>query len=139
MLKYELDIEKSKEVYDDFKHCVKVKECYNNVFNVFDLSNKTFREGKWKIAYGYIEVMAGLFCRHCFIIDENNKAVDPTLYAQSEQHDRAYYAMYVFDDVDEYLTAIEENDLFPALDKYLREYDKQAYQWANENGVILVG
>ncbi len=139
MLKYKLDIEKSKEIYDYFKDCVKVKECYNNVFNVFDLSNKTFREGKWKIAYGYTEVMAGLFCRHCFIIDENNRVIDPTLFAQNEQHERAYYVMYAFDDVDEYLTAIEENDLFPALDKYLREYDKQAHEWAKENGVILVG
>ena len=139
MRKHKLDMEKSKEVYDYFKHCIKVKECYNNVFNVFDLSNKTFRTGKWKIAYGYTEVMAGLYCRHCFILDENDNVIDPTLYAQKEQHERAYIVMYVFDDVDDYLTAIEENDLMPALDKYLREQDKQAQDWAQENGVIFVG
>lgn len=140
MRKAKLDIDKSKEVYEYFKDCIKVKECYNNVFNVFDLSNKTFREGKWKIAYGYVEVMAGLYCRHCFILDENDNVIDPTLYTQTELPlSREYYVMAVFDDVDEYLNAIESNDLMPALDKYFREQDRHAQQWARENGIIFVG
>lgn len=140
MRRYEFDIDKSKEVYEYFKDEIKIKECYNNIFNVFTLSPKTFREGKWKVAYGYVEVMAGLFCRHCFIIDENDKVIDPTNFAQENPPlDRTYYVMAVFDDADEYLSAIEQNDLFPALDKYLREKDKQAHLWARENGVILAG
>ena len=140
MLRYTLDIEKSREVYECFKDEIKVKECYNNVFNIFTLCPKTFREGKWKIAYGYVEVMAGLFCRHCFILDEKGEVLDPTNFAQSEpQLHRSYYVMAAFDDVDEYLTAIEENDLMPALDKYFREQDKEAQKWARDNGMIFVG
>ena len=46
--------------------------------------------------------------------------------------------MAVFDDVDEYLSAIEHENYMPALDKYFREQDKQAQQWANENGIIFI-
>lgn len=139
MRKAKLDVEKSREVYEYFKDYIKVKECYNNVFNVFDLSNKTFREGKWKIAYGYTEVMAGLYCRHCFILDENDRVIDPTLSAQTDPPlTRDYYVMAVFTNMDDYLCAIEDNDLFPALDKPLREQDKQAQQWARDNGLIFI-
>ncbi len=140
MRKYKLNVELSKEFYESFKDEIKQKECYNNVFNIFTLCNKTFREGKWKTAYGYVEVMAGFYCRHCFILNEDSTVIDPTIFTQSKPPlEREYYTMYVFDDVDEYLTAIEENDLMPALDKYLREHDKEAQQWAKDNGIIFVG
>ena len=134
-----LDVEKSREVYEYFKDYIKVKECYNNVFNVFDLSNKTFREGKWKIAYGYTEVMAGLYCRHCFILDENDRVIDPTLFVQTDPPlTRDYYVMTVFTNIDDYLCAIEDNDLYLALDKPLRKQDQQAQQWARNNGLIFI-
>ena len=140
MKKHKLNVELSREVYGYFKDCIKVKECYNNVFNVFDLSIRTFRDGKWKVAYGYVEVMAGLYCRHCFILDEHGTVIDPTIFTQSEPPlDREYYTMYVFDDVDEYLNAIEGDDLMPALDKYLRERDREAQLWAKEQGIVFVG
>lgn len=140
MRKYQLDIDKSREVYEYFKDEIKIKECYNNVFNIFTLCPRTFREGKWKIAYGYVEVMAGLFCRHCFIIDENENVLDPTNFAHEEpQLNRIYYVIAMFNDTDEYLSAIEQDDLLPALEKYLRDKDKQAQLWARENGVIFAG
>ena len=140
MRKCQLDIEKSREVYEYFKDNIKVKECYNNVYHIFELSLKTFREGKWKIAYGYVEVMAALYCRHCFILDEHGNVIDPTVFAQEEQNlEREYYIMAVFDDVDEYLTAIENNDYMPALNKHFLVRDIKAQKWARENGVIFVG
>ena len=140
MRKHKLNAELSREVYEHFKDCIEPKMCYNNVFLVFDMSNKTFREGKWKIAYGYVEVMAGLYCRHCFILDESGAVIDPTIFTHKEPPlEREYYTMFVFDDVDEYLTAIEENDLMPALDKYLREQDMEAQKWAREQGIFFIG
>lgn len=140
MKKLNLDKTKSKEVYDYFKDNIKIKECYNNTFNLFTLCPKTFREGKWKVAYGYVEVMPLLYCRHCFVVDENDKVIDPTIYVQNKPNDdRDYFVMYVFDDTDEYLNAIESDNLMPALEKYLREQDKQAQQWANENGYLFIG
>lgn len=140
MRKHKLDLKQSKVVYEHCKQYIQIKHCYNNVFEVVTDYISKFRENEWKVAYGYTEIMAGLYCRHCFILDENDNVIDPTLYAQNKQQlERAYYVMAVFDDVDEYLKAIEENDLMPALEKHLREQDKQAQQWANENGVIFIG
>lgn len=140
MRKCQLDIEKSHEVYEYFKENIKVKQCYSNVYNVFELSPKTFREGKWEIAYGYVEALAGVYCRHCFILDEHGKAIDPTVFAQTEPLLQSeYYVMAVFDDMDEYLTAIVENDYMLALDKYFKEQDRQAQQWAREKGIIFIG
>lgn len=139
MIKYQLDYDKSKEVYELFKNEVKIKECYNNVFNVLTLNNTTFREGKWKVAYGYTETIPLVYCRHCFILDENNKVIDPTLFTNSEQPHRQYYVMYAFDDVDEYLNAIENDNLMPALNGYLKEYEKSAYEWAKTEGIVLIG
>jgi len=84
--------------------------------------------------------MLGLYCRHCFIIDEHGTVIDPTIFTQTEPPlEREYYVMYAFDDVDEYLNAIEENDLMPALDKYLRAENIKAQLWAKENGIVFVG
>ena len=139
MLKCKLNLEQSKTVYEHCKRHIQIKHCYNNVFEVVTDYMSNFRSGKWKIAYGFTEIMAGLYCRHCFILDENGNVIDPTLYAQSEQRNKAYYVMTVFDDVDEYLTAIESENYMPALERYLRVQDKQAQQWAKENGIIFVG
>ena len=139
MIKYQLDYDKSKEVYEQFKNEIKIKECYNNVFNILTLNNATFREGKWKVCYGYTEVMPLLYCRHCFILDENNKVIDPTLFAGSEQPHRQYYVLYSFDDVDKYLSTIENDNLMPALNGYLKEYEKSAYEWAKTEGIALIG
>lgn len=139
MLNYSLDIEKSKEVYEYFKDNLRIKECYNNIFNLLTLCPKTFRNGKWKIAYGYVGVLANLYCRHCFIIDNEGKVIDPTIYTSSEPNtQREYYVMATFNNTDEYLNAIENDNYMPALENYLRDKDKQAYEWANEKGYIFV-
>ena len=139
MLKCKLDLEQSKTVYDKCKQHIQVKQCYNNVFGVVMEYISTFRSGKWKVAYGYAEVMAGVYCRHCFILDESGKVIDPTIYAQREQRNRSYYVMTVFDDVDVYMAAVEDADFMPSLDKYLRERDRVAQQWAYENSIVFIG
>ena len=140
MLKCKIDLEQSRVVYENCKQHIQMKHCYNNVFEVVTDYMSNFRTGKWKIAYGYTEIMAELYCRHCFVLDESNNVIDPTIFAQNEpQLQRAYYVMTVFDDVDEYLAAIESENYMPALEKHLREQDKQAQQWALENGIIFVG
>lgn len=138
MVKHQLDLEQSKAVYEACKRHIQIKLCYNNIFEVVTDYMSKFRSGEWKTAYGYVEVMAELYCRHCFILNENGKVIDPTIFVQSEQRDREYYVMFVFDDVDEYLSAIESDNYMPALEKYLHENDKQAQKWAIENGVIFV-
>lgn len=140
MRKYQLDYEKSKEVYEKCKPHIHFKECYNNVFNVVTDYISTFRSSEWKVAYGFVEVMAKLYCRHCFIIDENGKAIDPTICTNTDPNtQREYLVMRTFDDIEEYFTAIEQENYFPALDKYLLANSIQAREWANKNGIILTG
>lgn len=142
MKKHTFNVELSREVYNHCEGYIKPKHCYNNIFEVVTDYIEKFRsdKNKWKVCYGFTEVMLGLYCRHCFILDEHGEVIDPTIFTHKEPPlEREYYTMYVFEDVDEYLTAIEENDLMPALDKYLREQDMKAQKWAIEQGIILIG
>lgn len=140
MKRYELDIEKSKEVFDCCKKHLQIKMCYNNIFEVVTDFNSKFRSGEFKVAYGYMSVMANLYCRHCFVIDNNGAVIDPTIFLQSNPNEqREYFAIKIFDDVDVYIDAIENENYMPALEKYLKEETKQAYEWANNKGYILIG
>lgn len=138
MQKYTLNIDKSKEVAKHCKKVLEIKMCYNNVFKVTSAYINNFEDGKWKVAYGYMTSVKNLLCRHCFIIDENNDVIDPTL-ALRKDVDAEYYVMKIFDDVYEYFDAILQYECFPALEHYLYENDKQAQKWADENGFILLG
>lgn len=41
--------------------------------------------------------------------------------------------------MDEYLAAIEWDNLMPALEGYLQDDTKEAYKWAENKGYILIG
>lgn len=82
-----------------------MKECYNNIFNVVTDYIPKFRCSLWRVAYGYMKVFDNVYCRHCFVIDENNKVIDPTLYTTERQDidSKEYFASYIFDDINAYL------------------------------------
>ena len=139
MRKYKLDYDKSKEIYKSCKSHIKIKECYNNIFNVVTDYISNFRSNKWKVAYGYTEVMPLLYCRHCFIIDENKNVIDPTICTNANPNiNREYITIKIFDDIDEYFTAIERENYMPALDYYLKENAKTTQNKANKKGYILI-
>lgn len=139
MRKHKLDYEKTKEVYRQCKPHIEFKQCYNNVFNTVTEHIATFRSGEWKVAYGFVEVMPLVYCRHCFIIDENGAVIDPTICTNTDPNtSREYLVMKKFDDIDEYFDAIEQENYYPALDKALRENAAQAQIWANNKGYLLV-
>lgn len=139
MIKYLLDIEQSKAVYNYCKPHLQKKMCYNNVFNVVTEYISKFRAGQYKVSYGYMTVFDNVLCRHCFIINENGKVIDPTIFTGSQSTEREYYAMKTFEDVDSYFEAIETDHYYPALERYLAEENKNAYKWAEQNGFILTG
>ena len=96
--------------------------------------------GELKIAYGYVSSVNNVLCRHCFIIDEYGNALDPTIFTQTEVNtDREYFSFKTYDDVVEYLDAIEENRLYVALERVLMAEERQAHEWALNNGYLLVG
>lgn len=139
MQKFKLDAEKSKEVFDRCGN-IKVKECYNNIFKVVTEYPSMFHNNVWRVAYGYMLIFDNLYCRHCFVIDENNKIIDPTIYATEREDAEAkeYYAMFIFDDMGEYLKAVEHEEYMPGLEYHLREKDVKAQMWARDNGMIFI-
>lgn len=140
MVEYIFDAEKSKEVFEVSKKYIEVKLCYNNVFRVVTDNINKFNSNQWKVAYGYMNVFANVLCRHCFIIDENNKVIDVTVYANSNLDlDRKYYVMKIFEDINTYFDAIEDDEFYPALEFYLRKENGQAQLWAEKNNFILTG
>lgn len=140
MKKHLLDVETSRAVYNNCKPFLQAKMCYNNVFNVVTEYISDFRSGKYKVAYGYMSVFDSVLCRHCFIIEEDERVIDPTIFVGSMSTDIEYYSMMIFDDVDKYFEAIKSDEYYPALERYLGErMDKAAWEWAKSNNKILTG
>ena len=139
MLKH-LNAEQSKAVFEHCKGRLAMKECYINIFKVVTDYISKFRSGEWKVAYGYMTVFENVMCRHCFIINEKDEVIDPTIFTASTVIiDRQYITMKIFDDVNEYFEAVEQENYYPALERHLKEYAAKTQEWANKNGFILTG
>lgn len=141
--KHKLNIEKSQMVFNTLKRSMQKKECYINVFNVTSAMTEKFISGQWRIAYGYYPTnFDNMYARHCFILDENGEAIDPTLPLQ-EWRDMdsisEYISFKIFSDFSNYLDAVKKNNLDPSLDFYLVRSNAKAFEWANENGYVFMG
>ena len=142
MTLYKLDTKTSKSVYKSVKREMEPKMCYNNVFKTVSKYLDFFNDGRWKVAYGYMRTLPTVFCRHCFILDtRSNLVIDPTIFASGtdDTTERDYYIFKVFDELEDYITAIDESDRLPALDYYLSKEDNEAQLVGFENGLIFIG
>lgn len=98
--------------------------------------------GVWKIAYGYFSITGfdKLLARHCFFLDEEDRVIDPTLFARSDiARNPDYYVMKVFSTYSDYLHAINNENGYPDLCRALRPLEQQVYNWAAEHGFALCG
>lgn len=134
-----LNAEQSKAVFDGCKD-INTKECYNNIFKVVLQYTTKFVKGEWHVAYCYMKVFDNVYCRHCIAIDENGQAIDPTLFATHREsvEGKEYLISYVFDDINDYYSALHSNDCFPDLAHYLRDKDADAREWATKNGYYFL-
>ncbi|MEH7210227.1 hypothetical protein V7094_29150 [Priestia megaterium] len=143
--KHKLNIELSKEVYEECKERLEMKECYLNVFYAMTAFEDRFRDGEWEVAYGYMRVLpdGNLMVRHCFIVNEKGEAIDPTLFTQKdfkETTDKQHTSFVIFDDVEEYIQMVLGNERMPDLLKPLMELEIDvAGEWAKQEGLNLVG
>lgn len=143
--KHKLNIELSKEVHEDIKEFLAVKECYVNVFYVMANFEDKFRDGEWKVAYGYMRVLPddNMMVRHCFVVNEKGEAIDPTLFTHGyfkETTDKEHTSFIIFDDVEEYIQMVLGNDDMPDLLIPLMETEREvAGKWAKEEGLVLLG
>ena len=133
-----LDIQTSKAIYEKHKDKIGAKMCYRNIFRMVTCMFPKFQSGEYKVAYGYISVFdKSLYARHCFIVC-GDYVIDPTIFAASGNLDADYIITKIYDSVDEYMKAIEDNDFIPDLIIPLQDLDKKMFIQMQEKGIYLV-
>lgn len=133
-----LDIQTSKAIYEKNKDKIEAKMCYRNIFRMVTCMFPKFQSGEYKVAYGYISVFdKSLYARHCFIVC-GDYVIDPTIFAASGNLDADYIITKIYDSVDEYMKAIEDNDFIPDLIIPLQDLDKKMFIQMQEKGIYLV-
>jgi hypothetical protein len=115
------------------------KGCYNNVFKMIAEYHTEFRCGGWKIAYGYLQAIEGIYVRHCFIVDDLGRAIDPTIVHIGRTKDHHDHISFKMLDVDTYLDILWKNDRLPALDRVFRKEEQEMWEYALKNNIMICG
>lgn len=144
MKKLKLDLNAAKLMYSHFKDNVKVRECYNNTFEVMSLINFTrkFNQSDYRVGYGFICKNVGkeqMFFRHAFIIKNADDAViDVTAClwkdVESKYEDYEYYVFKEYETMDEYTDALIEENGMPALHKTSHDEEIEMYNYLAKKG-----
>ncbi|WP_124118388.1 hypothetical protein [Paenibacillus xylanexedens] len=134
----------SLEVYNECQDMLKPKECYTNIYYTAVEFAEKFHGKEWKVAYGYIRISpeANLMARHCFIVNADGEAIDPTYFTHDNLYSgdvKEHTSFYIFNDITRYARWVEKNKFIPDLEKPLREKEKAMQEWARSNHMILVG
>ncbi|WP_168898374.1 hypothetical protein [Bacillus sp. ISTL8] len=135
-----INYEESVRVHKENLRRIEKKMCYNNVFNVVSYVDDKFHSGEWRVAYGYWTAIDGIMARHCYIVDKDNRVIDPTAPFSTTKDIRNvdYLTFKIFEDADEYLELLWEHDREPALYKAFLEEEKKAHEHAMKNNLILI-
>lgn len=135
-----IDTKASERIYKSYKSHMKPKECYTNIFFLLSKNYSMFESGEWRIAYGFISSLDCIYCRRCFIIEHDGKVIDPTVYAhERDNSETTYFVMKVFENIDDYIAALNSENNYPSLGKYLRKEEMKAQRWATDNGYLFIG
>ncbi|MCW3793790.1 hypothetical protein OM416_19540 [Paenibacillus sp. LS1] len=137
-----LNFEQSEEVYNTCKQKIEAGACYNNIFSVMMASKTKLNSKQWRIAYGYYAVQGNIMARHCFIVNEQGEAIDPTLLTHKNRvlnEDEEYQSFYLIDNLNEYIELISDSYSNPDLLSSLKEKEQEFFEWARSNDKILIG
>lgn len=133
---YTINYDKSLKIYNQNKELFNIKECYKNIFNLVSAHPSFFKE--MKVCYGYLYIDKSLWCRHCFALYKDS-IVDPTCVLLSKNNKNNKYTIFkIFNNLDDYLDAIKENDLYVDLDFLLREEDNKLKKDMLENNQFCI-
>jgi len=130
----ELNLERSKEVYQFCQSYLKKKECYANAFYVMSHYMDSFKKRGWRIAYGYFMTLDNLFFRHCYIVDNEGNVIDPTylLTRSDDTEELPIYWTFALLDIDEYLSLLEKYDNRPDFLKHYQDTHRTLFKWGLE-------
>jgi hypothetical protein len=130
------------EVYNECSDFVHPKECYSNVYYVAAHYAEKFHAKEWKVAYGFIRIMAdsNMWARHAFIVNKQGEAIDPTFFSHENYgNDKQHKSFHIFRDITGYAAHVRRNQNVPDLLMPLREKEAVMGKWAEENGMVLLG
>lgn len=109
MKEYKIDYELSKEIYEEYKGLIQLKQCYYNCFKVATSSNKQFDffNKEIKMGYCYMDIgFVGILVRHCVLITHDDRLIDVTAFASEKKKDdilkRKYFVFETLDDEEVY-------------------------------------
>lgn len=71
--------------------------------------------------------------RHCFIVNEQGEAIDPTLLTHKNRglnEDEEYQSFYLIDNLYEYIELISESYSNPDLLSSLKGKEQEIFEWA---------
>lgn len=139
-----MNLQLSKSIYEAVQDYVELRECYNNIFNVFSALrfSKKFNIAKdYRVGYGYINKKVGnnfMFFRHGFLIEnKTNSIIDVTACLWKEVEEKySDYEYYTFKEynLDEYIDALMKYDGMPALYEDTQEEEIALYNKLIERG-----
>lgn len=108
MKEYKIDYELSKEMYEEHKDLIQLKQCYNNCFEVA-MSDRRFNffNKEIKMGYCYMDIgFVGILVRHCVLITHDDKLIDVTAFASEKKEEdilrRKYFVFETLDDEEVY-------------------------------------
>lgn len=135
----QLNIELSKEIYEQLKDRLKVKMCYNNTFYVTEEYTDRVSAEEWLVAYGFMKVINNLYTRHAFLIDTTtNQVIDPTVFTQTTVQLNQVYYPFVTMRLDEYLTKLQEGNLDPTLERSFIEQEKVVRNFLTKQKCMVI-
>lgn len=143
---FKMDYDLSRNMYEENKYLVKVKECYHNIAQLV-INHITYEEelcdikiafGAWQISLGDEGDKSNIYAKHCFFL-LGDKVIDPTHFTTTkEQEDRDYLVFKTFD-ISEYLTALRNNHNDTYLPKNTEKMYQSMFLKMMENNMILLG
>ena len=133
----------SEHFFEKFQSKIKKKECYDNIFHIYDAYPPLFLDYPGiEIIYGGVQVMSdenaesNLYARHCFFLFDG-KVIDPTLCANGRlvAHKR-YIRIHSFTKEAYFAMLLEHKNTLPST---LMRSLNQVGQVLQKQDILLIG
>lgn len=125
---YHPNIDLSEQFYTKFSKLVKTKECYNNIFHIFNNHRLLLNNSpNISVVYGGVQIInegseSNFFVKHCFF-KLNDEVIDPTLYKNKILNSKTKYFSVIEYSLDEYLDMLTQyKETYPV--SIIRELNK---------------
>lgn len=129
---YEKNLELSAGANEKYRLLIRPKDCYHNIWRI--VTSGQFNE-RYQIAYGYVQAFDHVYVLHCFLVDDHDRVIDPTLPDAGKDN---YYILKRFT-YQEYLQEVCRSR-YPSLEnrKWMKQAVKSFTLWGMKNGIVAI-